>query len=194
MLFFAVFLTLVVQFGDHAMAASQAFISLLSLSFMQAAGVGIAVSTLVGRYVGSKDHEHVKTSFRTGQKLALGISLFIAALFLSFPEQLMRIFTESPEVIELGVGLLFLGALYQIIDAVCIVADNALRGAGDTQLPFLVRLVLSFVVLLPLSWYLGFYMEGGLTGLWIASGIDLVILAVFLVWRFQSGAWKKIQI
>ena len=194
MLFFAVFLTLVVQFGDNAMAASQAFISLLSLSFMQAAGVGIAVATLVGRYVGSKEHEHVKTSFRTGQKLAFGISLSIAALFLTFPEQLMRIFTQSPEVIELGVGLLFLGALYQIIDAACIVADNALRGAGDTQVPFYVRLILSFVVLLPLAWYLGFYMEGGLTGLWIASGIDLVILAVFLVWRFQSGAWKKIQI
>ena len=80
------------------------------------------------------------------------------------------------------------------MDAVCIVTDNALRGAGDTQIPFIARLVLSCVELVPLAWYMGFYLDGGLTGLWVASCIDLMILAIFLLWRFQSGAWRKIQI
>ena len=194
MLFFAIFLTLVARLGDHAMAASQAFIALLSLSFMQASGVGVAVATLVGRYIGANRSKHVRTSFFSGQKLAFLISLIIGALFLLLPEQLMRIFTKNPEVIEMGTGLLLLGALYQFVDAVCIVTDNALRGAGDTQIPFIARLVLSCVVLVPLAWYMGFYLDGGLTGLWVASCIDLMILAIFLLWRFQSGAWRKIQI
>ncbi|MFP6639856.1 MAG: MATE family efflux transporter [Myxococcota bacterium] len=194
MLFFAIFLTMVAHLGDHPMAASQAFISLLSLSFMQAAGVGIAVATLVGRYIGASQPEHVKTSYNSGQKLAFAISAFIAALFLLFPGALMRIFTDSPEVIEMGRMLLFLGAFYQVFDAVCIVADNALRGAGDTQIPFIVRFVLACVVLMPLAWYLGFYLEGGLKGMWIASGVDLAVLAAFLTWRFRSGAWRKIKI
>ena len=194
MLFFSVFLTLVAQLGDNAMAASQAFIALLSLSFMQAVGVGVAVSTLVGRYVGSEQHEYAENSFMSGQKLAFGISMIIAGLFLFFPSLLMRIFTDSPEVIEMGRSLLLLGAVYQIIDAVCIVTDNALRGAGDTKIPFIARLALSIIVLIPLSWYLGFYTDGGLTGLWLASGIDLLVLGIFLVLRFRSGAWKQIQI
>lgn len=194
MLFFSVFLTLVAQLGDNAMAASQAFIALLSLSFMQAVGVGVAVATLVGQYAGSQEHEYAENSFRSGQKLAFGISLIIAGLFLFFPGLLMRIFTDSPEVISMGRSLLLLGAVYQVIDAVCIVTDNALRGAGDTKIPFLARLVLSILVLIPLSWYLGFYLDGGLTGLWLASGIDLLVLGVFLILRFHSGAWKKIQI
>ena len=194
MIFFSVFLTLVVQLGDNAMAASQAFIALLSLSFMQAVGVGVAVSTLVGQYAGSREHQYVENSFRSGQKLAFGISLVIAALFIFFPGLLMRIFTDSDEVIAMGRSLLLLGAVYQIIDAGCIVTDNALRGAGDTKVPFLARLILSIVVLIPLSWYLGFYIDGGLTGLWLASGIDLLVLGIFLVLRFRSGAWKKIQI
>ncbi|MBW2389944.1 MAG: MATE family efflux transporter, partial [Deltaproteobacteria bacterium] len=53
MLSFAVFLTLVARLGDASMAASQAFVSLLSLSFMQAEGLSIGVCTLVGRYVGA---------------------------------------------------------------------------------------------------------------------------------------------
>ena len=41
--------------SDEAMAASQAFIILLSLSFMQAIGISVAASTLVGRYIGAKE-------------------------------------------------------------------------------------------------------------------------------------------
>ena len=52
---FSLFSTLVAVMGDAAMAASQALISLLSLSFMQAVGIGVASSTLVGRYVGAQD-------------------------------------------------------------------------------------------------------------------------------------------
>ncbi|MFP8875152.1 MAG: MATE family efflux transporter [Myxococcota bacterium] len=194
MLFFSVFLTMVAHLGNNQMAASQVFISLLSLSFMQAAGVGIAVATLVGRYIGAEQPDYVKASYSSGQKLALIISLFIAALFLFFPQALMRIFTDNPEVIEMGRRLLLLGAFYQIFDAVCIVADNALRGAGDTRIPFIVRFVLACVVLMPLAWYFGFHLEGGVTGMWIASGVDLIVLAAFLIWRFHSGAWQKIKI
>jgi hypothetical protein len=50
---FAFFTTLIARMGDASMAASQAFVMLLSLSFMQAVGISIAASTLVGRYVGA---------------------------------------------------------------------------------------------------------------------------------------------
>ena len=63
---FALFLTLVARMGDAPMAASQAFISLLSISFMQAQGLGIAVSTLVGQYIGAKDFAAAERSFYSG--------------------------------------------------------------------------------------------------------------------------------
>lgn len=194
MIFFSIFITMVAWLGDKPMAASQAFVSLLSLSFMQAAGVGIAVSTLVGQYIGAKQPEHVKTSFHSALKLVLLLSFFIGALFIFFPVLLMRIFTDNPEVIAMGGTLLVIGAFYQVVDAVCIVTDGALRGAGDTRVPFFVRLLLSCVVLIPLAWLWGFHLEGGLTGLWLASAVDLILLAAYLYWRFHSGAWRKIRI
>ena len=68
MLSFAAFTTLVSHMGDTAMAASQAFVALLSLSFMQAVGISTAVSTLVGRYVGAREPGFVARSFRSGVK------------------------------------------------------------------------------------------------------------------------------
>ena len=107
---------------------------------------------------------------------------------------MLSLFTDDPEVILLGVGLLRVGAAFQLFDALAIVADGALRGAGDTRWPFLARFVLSWGVFLPLAWGFGFYLEGGLMWAWTGGLIYIVILSGCLAWRFRSGAWREIEI
>jgi MATE family multidrug resistance protein len=194
MLSFAVFLTLVSRLGDASLAASQAFIALLSLSFMQAEGLSIGVCTLVGRYVGAMDPTSAARSFRSGQILTLVISGVVAALFIGLPGPLMRIFSDDPEVLLLGAPLLLVGAIYQFFDAFGIVADGALRGAGDTLIPFFARFGLAWGFFLPLAWLFGVRLEGGLTAAWLAGACYVTILAGFLVHRFRSGAWRTMRI
>jgi MATE family multidrug resistance protein len=191
---FATFLTLVARMGDASMAASQAFIALLSLSFMQAVGIGIAVSTLVGQYIGARDPDAAARSFASAQKLALGLSGGIALLFVAVPDALMGIFTTDPAVLALGRPLLLVGAVFQFFDAFGIVADGALRGAGDTRVPFLVRFLLAWGMFVPLAWWLGVHLEGGLTAAWVGGAVYVMVLTTFLVWRFRSGAWQRIRI
>jgi MATE family multidrug resistance protein len=194
MLSFAVFLTLIARLGDTSMAASQAFIALLSISFMQAEGLSIGVCTLVGRYVGAMDPDSAARSFRSGQLLTLVISGSVAALFIFLPGPLLRIFTNDPEVLLLGGPLLAVGALYQFFDAFAIVSDGALRGAGDTMVPFVVRFGLAWGLFLPLAWLFGVHLGGGLTAAWLAGVFYVAVLAGFLVFRFRSGAWREIRI
>jgi len=191
---FATFLTLVARMGDASMAASQAFIALLSLSFMQAVGIGIAVSTLVGQYVGARDPASATRSFASAQKLTLALSGTIAILFVAVPDRLMGVFTHDPEVLALGRPLLLVGAVFQFFDAFGIVADGALRGAGDTRIPFLVRFALAWGLFVPLAWWLGVHRGGGLTAAWIGGAIYVIVLTSFLLARFRSGAWQRIRI
>jgi len=194
MMSFAAFTTLVARMGDASMAASQAFVALLSISFMQAVGLAIAVSTLVGRYIGMREPRLAAHSFRAGLVLSAVLAGVIAVLFTSVPELLMRIFTDDPEVIALGRPLLIVGALFQLCDAFGIVADGALRGAGDTRWPFLVRLALAWGVFVPLAWWVGVVLDGGLTWAWAAAAVHVALLSSVLVWRFRTGAWREIEI
>jgi MATE family multidrug resistance protein len=194
MLSFAAFLTLVARMGDASMAASQAFIALLSIPFMQAEGLSIAVCTLVGRYVGAMDLAAAARCFRSGRLLTLVISGAVAALFIFLPNPLLRVFTDDPEVLLLARPLLAVGAIYQFFDAFGIVADGALRGAGDTLVPFLMRVALAWGLFLPLAWFLGVRLEGGLTAAWLGGALYVTVLAGILVFRFRSGAWRRIQI
>jgi MATE family multidrug resistance protein len=191
---FAVFTTLVARMGDASMAASQAFIALLSLSFMQASGLSVAAATLVGRYVGAGDPAAAERSFRTALALAGALGAAVALLFVAVPEWLLGWFSEDADVLALGGPLLALGAGFQLLDALGIASAGALRGAGDTRWPFLVQAGLAWFVFLPAAWLLGITYGGGLTGAWAGGVVYVAGLATAFVWRFRAGAWRKIRI
>jgi len=135
MLAFAVFTTFVARLGDAPMAASHAFIQLLSLSFMQAVGISIATTTLVGRYIGAGQLEYVSRSLRSSMLLGSLLAAIIAALFMLVPELLLGLFSKDPDVLRYGRPLLMVGALYQFFDAIAIVSvrcdrDRFGRGAA----------------------------------------------------------------
>jgi MATE family multidrug resistance protein len=194
MLSFAIFTTLVARMGDTAIAASHAFVQLLSLSFMQATGIATAAATLVGRYIGAGQLEYADRSYRSAIVLGAILGAIIAVLFVAVPDSLIGVFSKDPDVLAFARPLLVIGALYQFLDVVCIVTDGALRGAGDTRWPFVVRCILSWAVFLPVAYLFAFTLDGGLTGAWLGGLLDIALLAVILVIRFRSGAWRRIRI
>jgi MATE family multidrug resistance protein len=191
---FAVFTTLVARMGDASMAASQAFISLLSLSFMQASGLSVAAATLVGRYVGAGDPASAERSFRTALGLAAALGGSVALLFLTAPDLLLGLYSEDADVLALGGPLLALGAGFQLLDALGITTSGALRGAGDTRWPFLAQASLAWFVFLPAAWLCGVTFGGGLTGAWAGGLVYVACLAAAFIWRFRAGAWRGIRI
>jgi len=191
---FSVFSTLVAVMGDASMAASQALIALLSLSFMKAVGIGVASSTLVGRYVGAQDPESAERAHRTALGLGCVLASGVAALLLAAPETLVRLFTTDPEVIRLGAPLVRLGALVQVFDAMNIIASGSLRGAGDTRWPFVVQSLNAWGISVPLAWWVGVGLGHGVMGAWTALAAAMALLTVLLLRRFQSRAWHHIRI
>jgi MATE family multidrug resistance protein len=194
MLAFALFTTLVARMGDAEMAASHAFLMLLSLSFMQAVGIQAAASTLVGRYVGAGDLGAARRSFAAALRLGGLLATGVGVLFLAVPDLAMRLFSDDPEVVALGAPLVRLGALFQLLDAAGIVASGALRGAGDTRWPFLFQALLAWGLFLPLAWLLGIVLDGGLFGAWVGGTLYVAVLAAGLLRRFRAGAWETIRI
>jgi len=194
MLAYSIFTTLVARMGDAAMAASHAFGQLASLSFMQAAGISSATATLVGRYIGAGQPERAEQRFRSSLVLGGSAGAAIALAFLFAPAPLVAVFSTDPAVVALGVPLLTIGAFYQLFDALSVLSDGALRGAGDTRWPFVARCLASWLIFLPMAWLLAYRFELGLTGAWIGGVFSSATLAIVLYRRFTSGAWRRIRI
>jgi MATE family multidrug resistance protein len=191
---FALFSTIIARMGDASMAASQAMIQLLSLSFMQAFGISIASGALVGRYVGAADLASAERSHWSAMKLGLALATVVAVLFVSLPDVLLGVFTTDAQVLVLGRPLLALGAVFQLIDAVGIIAGGSLRGAGDTRWPFVVQASLAWAVRLPLVYLLAVVLAGGVTGAWLGELGYVAVLGSAWLLRFRHGAWRTIRI
>jgi len=194
MLAFAVFTTLVARMGTNEMAASQAMISLMHLSFMTIVGVQIAAATLVGQYVGAGDLAGAARSHRSALHFGLGLSALAGAVYLSAPERCLRLFIHDADVLRLGVPLLWVGCLFQFFDALGVIANGALRGAGDTRWPFVVQTGLAWGVFLPCAWLLGHVLDGRLIGTWLGGVVYVAVLGVLLHGRFRSNAWQRMRI
>ena len=110
------------------------------------------------------------------------------------PEPLMRIFTDDPAVIALGAPLLAMGALFQLFDALGIISEGALRGAGDTRWPFVVHTLFGWGFFVPIAYLLGITWGYGLYGAWVGGLAYVIGLSSVLVWRVRSGAWREIEI
>jgi len=191
---FAVFTLLLSSMSAAAVAASHSFIMLVNVSFMIALGVSGATQTLVGRAVGAREPELAVTALKNGVRVALGFSVALAVGLTAAPRLLMRIFTDDPDVLALGVSTLRLGALFQLLDAAHIVAMGALRGAGDTTWPAAWQSALAWFVFLPLAWLFGHHLGYGLVGAYGGGTIYVALLAGGLLWRFASGKWRGMRI
>jgi MATE family multidrug resistance protein len=191
---FAVFTLLLSSISAASVAASHSFIMLVNVSFMLALGVSGATQTLVGRAVGAREFELAATALKNGLRVALAFSTALAVGLTAAPALLMRIFTDDPDVLALGVGVLRLGAIFQLLDATHIVAMGALRGAGDTAWPAAWQTALAWLVFLPLSWFLGNHLGYGLIGAYAGGTVYVALLAGGLLWRFASGKWRDVRI
>ncbi len=194
MLAFAVFTTLVARMGTNEMAASQALVSLMHLSFMQVIGVQMAVATMAGRYVGAGDLTAVVRSHASAVRVGVSMSVVVALLFLLAPELCLRLFTQDAEVLRLGGPLLAVGAAFGVCDAIGLVSSGALRGAGDTRWPFVVQTALAWGVFLPSAYVFAVPLAGGLTGAWLGGVVYVTALGIALQWRFRSGAWRSLRV
>jgi putative MATE family efflux protein len=191
---FAVFSTIIVRMGDVSMAANQAMIQLLSLSFMQAYGISVAAGALVGRYVGAGDLASAERSYASSMKLGMALAATVAAMFLLFPEPLLRIFSDDRRVLELGAPLLALAALFQVIDAVGIIVGGSLRGAGDTRWPFFMQASLAWLLRIPVVYACAIALHGGLLGAWVGELVYISVLNVAFVLRFRAGTWRRMRV
>ncbi len=116
----------------------------------------------------------------------------MGVLFVFIPEFFLGMLVDDPRVVAAGVLPLRLVGVIQPLLAANFVYAGALRGAGDTRWPLLVKLVSPWLVRVPLAfWLIPAY---GLTGAWIAMSIDLSLQGMLSWWRFRGNTWERIKV
>jgi MATE family multidrug resistance protein len=176
------------RISPAAVAAHTIVLNVVGLIFMVPYGFGTAAAVRVGHAIGRIDAHGARVAGWTALALATAVMLGSALLFALSPQPLLRQFTSDIGVIEVGIGLLLVAAIFQLFDGMQTVTTGALRGLGNTHLPMFVNLIGHWGVGLPLAYYLCFGRGWSVQGLWAGLALGLIVIGSVLlgVWHRES--------
>jgi len=187
------FIGMINQLGTAAYAAHNLVIRIESLAFLPGWGYGIAASALVGQALGAKRPDEAKAAANEALTQTSVMMLVLGGVMVAFPEPLLTFFVNDPTVIAAGIIPLQIAGAFQIAMGANFVLSGALRGAGDTRWPLYTKVISTWGLRLPITYVLllsGF----GLTGVWIAMGVDFCSQALLAYIRFRQDKWQTMQV
>lgn len=190
---------LVSKFGKEHATAGWIAHQYMQLSFMPAVGISVACTAVVGKYMGMGKPELAARRAWLGLRIAIAYMITCGILMVVFRGQMIAFFIDAktpPEsvsrVIELGSMFLIATAAFQAFDATAMTLSGALRGAGDTLVPGVATLVLSWLVIVGAGTVLVEVLPDRIKpmGGWIGAASYIILLATILLVRFAGGRWK----
>jgi MATE family multidrug resistance protein len=198
---FTLFCFLIGRISEAAMAASTIVCSINMISFLPMLGVADATAILVGQLIGAGDKaEAEKTAYRAWRMASLYM-LIASAVFVLFPGWLAGKFAPNgasaadfAAIAELVREFLICAAVYNFFDAAKFIFMGALRGSGDTRASMLISVILILAVWTPGLLLITIIFHVPALGVWIFATCYLLLEAYGMLWRFRTGAWKKIRL
>jgi multidrug resistance protein, MATE family len=182
-------------FGTASMAANAFVFRYMSVSFMPAYGLSVAVTALVGRYIGMGRPDVAIRRADLGFVVAAAYMLLCGLAFFLGRNVLIGLFASEEQVRRVGAMLLVFAAVYQFFDAMYIVYNGALRGAGDTLMPAVMTGVLCWSITVFGGYAVARWWNAlGPAGPWVTATAYGVILGIFMLARFRRGGWRSIRL
>ena len=183
-------------FGTSVMACSIVVMRVDGFAMMPNFTFGMAMTTFVGQNVGAGRMDRVHEGVRDGVRAGLMIAAALVAGILIFGEGLMRLFTETDEVVRLGVHMMRILAVGYIAMAVTQSLSGVMRGAGDTMTPMWVSLITTIVIRMPLAYGIAYFTRspaqphGTPDSLFISLLIAWIMGAVLTSIFYRRGKWR----
>ena len=178
---FSVISFLVAGIGINEVAANSVAFNLNWLTFVIPMSFGTAAGIRIGFHVGSKNLKLASDAAAAAFQFCLVYALIASCLIIFWRYELVSLYTQDPEVIQIAVTLMIFLALYQIVDDTQAVALGCLRGYKDTFVPMLFGLVGYWLLALPVGHWLAHgpieFFQGA-SGYWTGMSFGLTCVAV----------------
>lgn len=177
--------------GVIALAAHGIALQLASLTFMAHLGLSHAVTIRIGNAAGRQDRDAMVDVTKAGVWISVLWSFFTIILFVGLGPNLVSLFLDADEaardaIIAYGVVLLWIAALFQLVDGGQVLAIGLLRGIQDTAGPMVITVFGYWGVGIPTAYLLGFHTQLAGSGIWLGLVAGLSFAAIGLSMRFRG--------
>lgn len=182
--------------GTFGAAALAIGFQVETLVFMPGLALNVAATSLVGQALGFWQPEEARRRGNMAILIGLVVMIVLAIPIIVFAPTIIRIFDPSahPDLLRVGVNYFHINTVVLPLSAVAMVANGALRGAGDSMPGLIGTAITRALVSVSLAWLLAFPLGMGSTGVWFALVIGIVLEAIYMGLRWRSKTWIKVAL
>ena len=185
------------RYGELFIAANVIVMRVDGFAMLPNFSFGTAMTTYTGQNVGAKLYDRVEKGTRQGTIMALSTSAFITMIILLFGRNLMSIFTNTPELVELSMKMMSILAIGYLAMAVTQSLSGAMRGAGDTMTPMWISLLTTVGIRVPIAYGIAYLTRtqdlpnGRRESVYISLLCSWIIGAIITTITYKKGKWKE---
>lgn len=174
-------------------AAQNLICTLTTVSFMVPLAISNAIAVKVGFANGAGNIKDLKKYSFVGTVISVGFMACSALIFASFPEFLVRLFSQDEVLIKLSIPILYILAVFQVFDGLQVALAGIFKGIKKTGVVLLANFVAYWLISIPLGCTLAFYFNMNLKGFWYGLCSAAVILCsiMLIMLRKNIAAMEK---
>lgn len=185
------------SFGENLIAANVIIMRVDGFAILPGLSFGVAMTTYAGQNVGAGRYDRVEKGALQGSVIAAGVSTAVTALILAFGRSLMSVFTDTVQLVDMGVRFMGILAVGYIFFSVTQCLCGIMRGGGDAMATMWVSIVATFAVRLPLAYIMVAlskseqYPVGKPESLYFSQLAAWLFGTVFTFILYKKGKWKE---
>jgi putative MATE family efflux protein len=187
------FFLLVEKLGEQSLAVSNIVRSIYMIIMIPVWGFSTATNSLVSYLIGMNKPDHVMSLIYKTALMCFGMILVPVGLTVLFPGAFMRIYTNDPGLIELGIPVMYVVSLGGIFVSIGFVFFSGVSGAGMTKTSLLIEMIiLSFYLVY--AYFMIYVVKVSVEGAWTAEVI-YGLLMILISWLYmKSGRWRSAKV
>lgn len=177
------------SFGAVLMAAFAAYVKIDGFNILPVLSFSMAATTFTGQNVGAGQYERVRRGMWTALAMGVGYTILSSAGILVFGRQIIGVFVNEAEVIELGCYILKFFCPFYFLLAIIHVLAGTVRGTGKT-IPPMVIILMSLCVFRIIWIQLTLRLFGGMKWIFASYPLSWFVGAVAMILYTWKGNWR----
>ena len=180
------------EISTSAIAALGAYFKVQSFVFMPIFGVNNGLVPIVAYNYGAKNKDRIIKTIKLAFITVTFMMIFVSAIIIIFPRELLGIFSASGKMLEIGIPMLRICALSYVFAGVSIVGTAVFQAFGNGILALFDSILRQIIVLLPVAYIAIKFFT--VNEIWWGYVIAEFASTLFVIYLMNTFVRKKLEL
>lgn len=177
--------------GVNASAAVGVVGKFNGFAIMPAVAMGSSIATMCAQNIGAGQWDRAIKTCRVGTLIAVGCSYLIFVLVQLFPQPILEMFDNNPDMIRSGVEYFRTFSFDYLLVPLCFSINGLYIASGHTTFSLINSILSSVALRIPASILFGSVFGMGIMGVGLGAPIASLGSLLLIIWFYCTGKWRE---